>query len=589
MKNNFVKVEQEARHSSRSITDLKIMMVDDEPTTIGMVKAYLEDFGYRRFVQVEDPARALQFMEESNPDIILLDLIMPDVSGFDILLEVRKHPKFNRLPIIILTSSIKPEDKLRALDLGATDFLAKPVDPSELCLRVRNTLAAKEYSDHLTFYDSLTGLPNRHMFLDRCEWALKKAKRYGEELAVMNIALDNFDRVNATFGTRTADNVLCQIADRIRGAIRNVDILGHGTQESEAGMNLFRIEGSSFSLLLERIHGEESAAIVAERIIREIRKPLQADGKDIYVKASIGIATYPTESDDVELLLTLASSAMDYIKNKGGDSFQFSTSTINELYSNRRSIETLLRKAIEKDEFILQFQPKVDVGTNVIKGVETLLRWRPDENKFIPPDVFIPVAEETGLITPIGEWILNKAISQLEEWNETETAPIGMSINLSARQFQNKEFFSIVKRIVDGSSVDPRLLTLEITESLLMEDVDHAIKTLKQFRELGLILAIDDFGTGYSSFNYLSELPVDELKIDRSFIVNLSRDSKNVKIFSTIIYLARNLGLTTVAEGVETEAQLQHLREIRCDQYQGFLFSQPLTDIELYKLLPRKT
>lgn len=570
------------------MTDFTIMMVDDEVTTMEMVQAYLEEVGYRKFIQVENSTRAIQVLEERHPDILLLDLIMPGISGFDILSAVRGHPKFKRLPVIILTVSTDPDDKLRALDLGATDFLAKPVDPSELCLRVRNTLAAKGYQDQLAYYDPLTGLPNRHMFLDRFDWALNKAKRSQRQLALLNITLDNFDRINATIGTSAADEVLRKIAVRIEGVIRGVDVLGRFTSEENSEMKLFRIEGSSFSLLLEHVHGEISAAVVAERIIKAIRVPLQVEGRDIYVKTSIGISTCPAESEDRETLLRLASRARDYIKNKGGDSFHFSSRTINAIYAKRRSIESRLRKALERDEFLLYYQPIVDVGTGIIKGVETLLRWKGDGRGFMPPEDFIPVAEETGLIVPLGEWALTNAFKQLSEWHRPDRVPIGMSINLSAKQFQNKEFFTIVKRIVDQSSVDPRFLTLEITESLLMKDIEHATSILERFRDMGLKLSIDGFGTGYSSFNYLSDLPVDELKIDKSFIVNLPDKRNSCNIVSTIIFLAHNLGLNTVAEGVETEAQLQYLQNKQCNQYQGYFFSQPLLNTELYELIPPK-
>ncbi len=588
-KDNSRKEEAVLQNQAHHMTDLTIMMVDDEVSTMEIVQAYLEDVGYRNFIQVQDSSRAMDMIEEKRPDILLLDLIMPETSGFVVISAIRSHPKFKHLPIIVLTVSTEPMDKLRALELGATDFLAKPVDPSELCLRVRNTLAAKAYQDHLAYYDRVTSLPNRHLFLDRLDWALNKAERYKEQLALLNIALDNFDRINATIGTNAADEVLSQIAERIRSEVRNSDLLGSSFTVEEQEINLFRVEGGAFSLLLERVDSEENAAVVAERIIEVIRKPLQVEGKDIYVKASIGIATYPTESEDRDSLLQLASSARDYIKNRGGDAFQFSSRAINELYTKRRSIEVRLRDAIEQDEFVLFYQPKVDVKTGVIKGVETLLRWKDDENNFIPPEDFIPVAEETGLIVPIGEWILNKAVAQLTTWHQTGRVPIGMSINLSAKQFQNKEFFSIVKRIVDKSSVDPRFMTLEITESLLIKDIEHAIGTLRRFREMGLMLSIDDFGTGYSSLKYLSEFPVDELKIEKSFIVDLPDKASSCNIVSTIIFLSHKLDLLTVAEGVETEAQLRFLQKEQCHQYQGYLFSQPLSDTELLNLIPHQT
>lgn len=581
-------IKHDAVHqgSHPHLTDLTIMMVDDEVSTMEIVKVYLETAGYLKFIQVEQSSQAIIMMEEVNPDILLLDLMMPDISGFDILKAVRAHSKFKHMPVIIMTVSTDPNDKLKALDLGATDFLAKPLDASELCLRVRNTLAAKAYHDQLAFYDRLTSLPNRHMFLDRMDWILKKAERYREKLALLNVALVNFDRINATIGASAADEALRQIALRIEGVIRDVDVLGHSVDDKNGIHNLFRIEGSTFSLLLERVGSEQDAAIVADRIIGAIREPFHIDGHNVYVKTSIGISIYPTESEDRDTLMKLASRATDYIKNRKGDSFHFSSRSVSKIYSKRRTIESTLKKALERDEFMLYYQPKVDVGSGVVKGVEALLRWKTDGQGYIPPEEFIPVAEETGLIIPLGEYILSKAFTQLSEWQKSGRDLICMSVNLSAKQFQNPEFSSIVERIIKESSVDARFLTLEITESLLMKDIEHAIDTLHRFSEMGLLLSIDDFGTGYSAFSYLSELPVNELKIDKSFIMNLPDKVKSCNIVSTILFLARNLGLKTVAEGIETESQLDYLKKEQCDQYQGYLFSKPLSSAEVCGFLP---
>ncbi len=576
-----------AKDSYQNLTNATIMIVDDETTTMDVVQTYLEDVGYRDFVQVEDSTRAMKVLEETNPGILLLDLLMPIVSGFEILAAIRQHPRYKRLPVIILTSLTDPENKLKALDLGATDFLTKPVDPSELGLRVRNTLAAKAYLDQLVYYDPLTSLPNRQMFLEHFALELKKAKRYKEQLALMNIELDYFDRINDTMGLAAGDEVLRLIAERIQTGVRDVDFLCRSTSEGDKVMDLFRIEGSVFSLLLYRINSSDSAALVAERLIKSIREPLQVQGEDVYVKASIGISVYPSEGDTCDKLLRLASSAKDYIKNRGGDSFQFYSNDINELYENRRSIESKLRQALEYDQFSLHYQPQVDFETGVIKGVEALLRWD-SADMSVSPDELVPVAEETGLIVPIGEWVLNKAFAQLAEWHKEDRVPISMSVNLSAKQFRDKDFFNIVKRTIDNSSIDPKYLTLEITESLLLDDIENKSKLLQRFKDMGLKLAIDDFGTGYASMTYLSKLPVDELKIDRSFILNLPGDKYCSAIVSTIIYLSESLGLRTVAEGVETREQFQYLQDINCDLYQGFLFSKPLKTHEMLKVIPIK-
>lgn len=571
----------------QGLKDAKIMIVDDEPINIDVVQVFLEEEKYRNFVTVEDSTQAMKVLAETRPDLLLLDLMMPEVSGFDILSAVRAHPKFKYLPIIILTASTDAENKLKALDLGATDFLAKPLDQSELGLRVRNTLAAKAYQDQLAYYDALTKLPNRHLFLEDLSWALKAAKRHNEKLSLLSIEIDNFDKVNDTIGLSAGDEVLRLVARRIQKVIREADVLGRSADDEGAMMALFHLDGSGFALLINRISAAEHAAIIAKRIINELRVPMRIGGDDIYVTASIGIATNPPESDESPELLRLASSAKDYAKKLGGDSFQFSSIAINEMYEKRLRLETRLRKALEKEELVLYYQPKVEIKTGIVKGVEALLRWESDESLVSPGD-FIPLAEETGLIVPIGEWVLSEACRQLKEWHQSARIPISMAVNLSARQFADANFLSTVKRIISGSGIDTRFLTLELTESLLLGNIDDKIELMKSLKAMGLKLSLDDFGTGYSSLNYLRKLPLDELKIDRSFIMEVIENADSRAIVSTIVFLAQSLKLFTVAEGIEKKEELEFMRKLGCHQYQGFLFSRPLPSDELLDLLSHK-
>ena len=580
------KAPPELQEECEQLLNATIVMVDDEPITMEVVRVFLEEAGYRNFILIENSSEAMAALERQRPDILLLDLNMPQVSGFDILKAVRAHPKLKHLPVIILTSSSDNQDKLAALDFGATDFLAKPVDPSELLLRVRNTLAAKAYMDQLAYYDPRTRLPNRHFFVECLEWSLKAAKRDRENLVLLNIELDQFHKISDTLGLLAGDNLLQQLTSRIKNIVRSADILGHFESDEDVPVKLFHFDGGAFALLLQRIHSEQNAALVAQRILEVIREPLWVENMEIYLTASIGIAAYPTEDGDSVFMLQLASSAKDYAKNKGGDCFQFSSRQINTQYQQRLSLEAKLRKALDRNELVLHYQPKLDVQTNAITGVEALLRWHISEHGLIPPNQFIPMAEETGLMIPIGEWVLSHACQQLSEWQQTGKAPIGMAVNLSAVQFQNPEMPAVFKRIIETSGIDPQLLTLEITESSLLEDIESRIESMNRLKDLGLKLAIDDFGTGYSSLSYLKRLPLDELKIDRSFFVNLFEDTKSRALISSLIFLARNLNLRTVAEGVETKQQLLFLQKERCDQYQGFLFRPPLPRTELFELLP---
>jgi predicted signal transduction protein with EAL and GGDEF domain len=568
----------------QGLKDAKIMIVDDEPINIEVVQAFLEQDKYRNFATTEDATTALKLLEDTRPDLLLLDLMMPEVSGFDILSAVRIHPKFKHLPVIILTASTDTESKLKALDLGATDFLAKPLDQSELGLRVRNTLAAKAYQDQLVYYDGLTKLPNRHLFLEDLSWALKTAKRHNDQLALISLEIDNFDKINDTIGLSAGDEVIRRVAHRIQNVTREYGAPEHFDVNKGPRIAIFHLDRGSFALLIDQLHSTNYSAVVANRIIKCFRPPIRIGGDDIYVTASIGIATTPPENDQPTELLRLASSAKDYSKKLGGNSFQFSSDDINNMYEKHMRIEARLRGALEKKEFVLYYQPKVEIKTGIIRGVEALMRWESDEGLVSPGD-FIPLAEETGLIVPIGEWALREACRQLKEWHRLTRKPISMSVNLSAKQFSSANFLSTVKKIVNDSGIIKRFLILELTESLLLGNIDENIKIMKHLRSMGLKLSLDDFGTGYSSLSYLRKLPLDELKIDRSFIMELSKSNETRAIVKAIVFLARSLKLSTVAEGIEDKSELEFLQKLGCNQYQGFYFSRPVPPNELLELL----
>ncbi len=561
-------------------------MVDDEPITMEVVQAFLEDFGYSNFILIDDSLKAMDTLEQHSPDVLLLDLIMPGKSGLDLLSEIRNHPRYKHLPVIVLTASSDAEDKLKALELGATDFLAKPVDQSELGLRVRNTLAAKAYMDQLAFYDPLTKLPNKHLFESHFDWALKKAKRYGENLAVLNISLDNFSRINATIGLSASDEVLVEISRRLREMVRDIDMLTTTNSDQRRSLGLFKVEGNAFSLLLDHPKTAESSALVAERILRTTREPVIINETEVVVTASIGMASFPLEGTDCATLRQLAASARDYSRNKGGDCFHFSSKAINTIYEKRLQMESRLRKAIDNDEMVLYYQPKVNVSTGELQGVEALVRWQSKDLGLVPPNDFIPLAEETKLILPIGEWVLLEACRNQVKWKNMGIKPVMVAVNLSVVQLEDPTMLETVRRALVTTGADPYYIKLELTESLLLGDIEKKIALLRSLKALGVGLSIDDFGTGYSSLSYLAKLPVDELKIDRSFIMDVETSKESRAIISSVIFLAHSLKLSTVAEGIETRQQLDFIVEQGCDEYQGYYYSRPVPAEEIIAMLP---
>lgn len=561
-----------------------IMMVDDEPITMEFVQVFLEQAGYRKFVVEEDSTRAISVMEKAMPDILLLDLVMPGVSGFDILALVREHEVLRHLPVVVLTSSSDNQTRLKALELGATDFLSKPVDPSELVLRVRNTLAVKAYQDQLAFYDPLTNLPNRRMFMNVLDRTLKKGFVEKKNVALLSIELDKFDRITDTMGMSVSDEVLIQVSQRIEKVIRSTDDLATYSSQEQPEFDLARFDRGTFFLLLYPLHADTNAALVGERLSAAINAPLTVETYDLDLTVSIGIAIGGKDLSGGDNLIDEAARAKDHAGQMGGDRIQFASETIGSDYAKRQSIRANLRRAVDRDELALVFQPKVSMATGRVLGVETLLRWNSAEIGPVCPAEFIPIAEESGLINGIGEWLLKESCRVLYDWQQRFCEPFTLAVNLSTRQFIEPGFLDMAKSIIADSRIDVGRLTLELTESLLLREGRESIKKLQQLRDIGVTLSIDDFGTGYSSLSYLEQLPVDELKIDRSFVINIADSKRSEAIVRSVVILAHGLGLKTVVEGIEEERQREVLQDCGCDTYQGYLFSHPVSQQEVEML-----
>ena len=431
---------------------------------------------------------------------------------------------------------------------------------------------AEERIHRLAFYDGLTGLPNRQYFMHHIEGMIANASRQEERFAVLYVDLDNFKRINDNLGHTYGDGVLMAIADRMQQSIRKQSL----TEDSEP-FGIARLGGDEFAAAIDDIEDDDVLVNVADRIREKLREPVEFRGHEFVVTPSVGIAVYPDDGDNVEDLLKHADVAMYQAKSAGRDAVRFYRGTMSITSLHRLHIENQLRKSIENGELELHFQPKFSIENRNIVGVESLVRWRDEDGKYIPPGQFIPIAEESGLITPLGDWVLHESCRQVRRWQKELGKDIEVAVNISSQQFYHCDLKKTVMQALFEASIRPNMLQLELTESLLMRDVREVVETLNQLKDAGISLAIDDFGTGYSSLSYLKRFPLDALKIDRSFVKDLSESNDDAAICAAIIAMAHQLGLKVIAEGIETEEQLQYLRRNGCDMGQGFLLGKPMT------------
>ena len=466
------------------------------------------------------------------------------------------------------------------LELGVSEaHLAG--EQKKICL-VRDITERKrsqEQLHQLANYDSLTGLPNRLLFHDLLQLAMRRAERKEQLLALLFLDLDNFKAVNDTLGHDVGDDLLKQMSQRLAQAVRQTDSVSRYSEEDEdqdENVNVARLGGDEFTLFLEDVHNVEDVTKVAERILATCSKPFDLQGSEVFVTPSIGIALYPVDNTDIEGLIKDADTAMYRAKQVGRNNYQFFTKEMNTQMRQRLSLETSLRHALAREEFELWYQPKLDLRDNHISGVEALLRWRNPERGLTNPADFIPMLEETGLIIPVGHWVLATACAQAVAWQQAGLPPIAMAVNLSPRQFRHKNLATEIRQILNESGLAPEYLELEITESLLMERTEVSVNTLSQLKAMGIRISMDDFGTGYSSLSYLKRFPLDTLKIDRSFISGPDVNAEDEAIMRAIIALGKNLELDVIAEGVETQEQLVLLKAQGCDLAQGYLLSKPL-------------
>ncbi len=553
-----------------------VLLIEDNPGDIRLIREMLADG--------EDPvfrldcvgrlSQGLEYLATRGAGLILLDLSLPDSFGLETFLRVYAHSP--KVPIIVLTGNDDQSVALSAVKTGAQDYLVKGKIDRELLLRsMQYSIERKRYQEQLEFqanYDALTGLPNRNLLHDRLKQSVF-AQRYVRSIGVVFIDVDHFKFVNDSLGHNTGDKLLQCVAERLSQSVRDGDTVA-------------RLGGDEFILILNDQTGEEFIYRAMQRIITKVSEPIVLDGHELLVTCSAGVSLYPQDGRDVETLLKNADAAMYRAKEKGRNNFQFYTAEMNLQVNERLKTEASLRRALERREFELYYQPRIDVKSGRLVGCEALLRWQHPERGLQLPERFIGLAEETGLIVPIGEWVLKKACAQAKAWQKSGS-PVAVSVNLSMRQFKQDALVNAVDAALREAGLAPHLLELELTESLVMHDSDLAIRVLARLREIGVEISVDDFGTGYSSLSYLTRLPISALKIDQSFVqaIQGARGANEGIVAQAIISLGHNLKLKVVGEGVETEPQFRFLERHGCDEVQGYYFGKPLPVLEFEQFL----
>jgi diguanylate cyclase (GGDEF)-like protein len=544
-----------------------VLLIEDNPGDARLIcEMIAEDPDVPFHVScAERLAQGLERLAAGGTGLVLLDLSLPDSFGLETFAKVYAHSP--TVPIIVLTGNDDQTLALSAVKSGAQDYLIKGRLDRELLLRsMQYSIERKRYQvqlEHQANYDALTGLPNRSLLHDRLKQSVVSV-RSPKAVAVVFIDLDHFKFVNDSLGHSIGDQLLKGMAERLRSVLRDGDTVA-------------RLGGDEFVLVLNDQANEEVIYRAMQRITAKLAEPIEVDGKELVVTCSAGISLYPQDGPDVDTLLKNADAAMYRAKDHGRNNFQFYTAEMNERVNERLALENALRRAIERQEFLLHYQQRVDLKSGSIAGAEALVRWHHPEWGLVRPARFIPLAEETGLIVHIGEFVLREACRQVRAWLDDGLNPGVVSVNLSARQFRQEGLVRLVSRVLEETGIEPHFLEMELTESMVMHNVDAAIATLQGLKSLGISLSVDDFGTGYSSLAYLKNLPLDKLKIDRSFVRDIgSGDGGEGILAQAIISLGHNLGLHVVAEGVETDAQLRFLRRHKCDEVQGFFYGEPV-------------
>jgi diguanylate cyclase (GGDEF)-like protein len=570
-----------------------VLVVDDDPGARLLVGSALEIAGFR-VVTADDGLTALTQYRAQAVDCVVLDVVMPGMSGFDVCIALRANPDSRHVPILMQTSLDDMESVQRAYTAGATDFSSKGINPMLLAERVKFLVRAKQTQDqlrdseakvrYLAYFDTLTGLPNRQRLLQILEQQVAWAEPRRRGLAVLTLDIDNFSRINDTQGSAVGDGLLQEVANRLQLCLRDQRAPEQGDpagEKSDINDWVARTGGDEFSLALPGIATADAAQAVARRVQLALSRPFAYAQQEIPLSASMGVSLFPSDAATAPALLKNADAAMHHGKKNGHNTLEFFKKSISTRAAKHLSMEADLRRALDRGEFTLNYQPRLRIDDMRVAAVEALLRWWHPTRGFVSPDEFVPLAEQSGLIVDIGDWVLREACAQARRWRDAGEHSWQVAINVSGVQFRDGSLVDRVARAIDSAGIDSRMIELEFTEGALIEYSAVVSKAVKALKALGVATALDDFGTGYSSLSYLRHFPIDTLKIDRVFVRDIVSKSGNAPLVDAIIAMAKSLGLSTVAEGVETEAQSQYLRSRNADQVQGFLYCRPLPIAEL--------
>lgn len=563
---------------------INILMVDDRPENLLALEAIIENDEYQ-LMKASSGEEALKYLMKYDFAVILLDVQMPGMDGIATAKIIKAREKTKHIPILFITANyMDAEHIFMGYSAGAIDYLLKPFDPIVLKTKVEGfvdiykmkrklTFQAEELEErnriieYMAFHDSLTDLPNRRLFHEQLLKDINHSRKTAQSLGVMYLDLDRFKNVNDSLGHIVGDKLLKEVAKRLNSVLRDEDIVA-------------RVGGDEFNILVPETDREE-ALDIAEQVLDAFREPFTIDHYELYITTCIGLSIFPYDGEDSTTLLKNADAALYHAKEHGKNKYRVFHSGMN-IHSYRTFLmQNDLRKAVERNELELVFQPKFNIETGQVTGAESLLRWHQPNWGTVSPNEFIPIAEETGQIVEIGNWVLREACRQINTWKANNLAPVRVAINFSGKQFLQKDLIEQIQEVIKEFNIEPELLEFEITESVILGNEEIITQTLQGLRKMGIRISLDDFGTGFSSLNYLRRFHFDTLKIDKSFIQDISRNrEESSAIIHSIVLLAKPFNMTVIAEGIETEEQLNILANLACHEGQGYLYSRPISSRE---------